>query len=105
MVAQVFTRTSEGRFKMTDEFRAALSNRFADPGFGDRVVERSRQLRRAGADTRSSTGMPEMVEPGRTDRVWIPDSASGPAALDVECRTFLLLELCIRKVTSAFWER
>ena len=39
MVAQVFTRTSEGRFKMTDEFRATLSDRFADPGFGDRVVE------------------------------------------------------------------
>ena len=39
MVAQVFIRTSEGHLKMMGEFRAALSERFADPGFGDRVVE------------------------------------------------------------------
>jgi hypothetical protein len=40
MVAQVFSRTSEGYFRMADEFRAALSQRFADPDFGTQVIKR-----------------------------------------------------------------
>jgi hypothetical protein len=45
MVAQVFIRTSEGRSKMSDEFRSALIERFSDPGFGDRVVQWVIQLK------------------------------------------------------------
>jgi hypothetical protein len=44
MVAQVVSRTSEGRLRMPDEFRAALSQRFADQEFGTNVGKRIVEL-------------------------------------------------------------